>query len=81
MSEIHFKVETLPDGGFLAHAIGADIFTEGDNLSVLQERVRDAVRCHFEAGAEPALIRLIFESDGPEDDRRATSADFLKKKF
>lgn len=48
MNEIHFKVSALADGGYLASAIGADIVTEADSLFELQDRVREAVRCHFD---------------------------------
>jgi hypothetical protein len=58
MTEIHFVVEDAPEGGFLARAIGADIFTEADDLSALHEQVRDAVSCHFDESQRPSLIRL-----------------------
>lgn len=67
MSEIHFRVEALPGGGYLARAIGTDIFTEADQFADLHERVRDAVQCHFEAGAAPDLIRLHFAAAGAGD--------------
>ncbi|MBS3935375.1 MAG: hypothetical protein KGZ43_04305 [Sulfuritalea sp.] len=58
MSEIHFIVEEAPEGGFVARAVGADIFTEADDLPGLHEQVRDAVRCHFDADRKPDVIRL-----------------------
>ncbi|MFN7087982.1 MAG: 2-oxoisovalerate dehydrogenase E1 subunit beta [Burkholderiales bacterium] len=58
MSEIHFIVEEAPEGGFVARAIGVDIFTEADDLPRLHEQVRDAVRCHFDEELRPAVIRL-----------------------
>ena len=58
MSEIHFIVEEAPEGGFVARAVGADIFTEADDLVRLHEQVRDAVRCHFEPEHAPRVIRL-----------------------
>lgn len=58
MSEIHFMVEEAPEGGYVAHAVGADIFTEADDLTALRERVRDAVSCHFDPAEKPSLIRL-----------------------
>lgn len=67
MSEIQFRVQALPTGGFLACAIGADIFTEAETLSALSNRVRDAVLCHFEPGAAPTLIRLTIEPVDPGD--------------
>lgn len=48
MSEIHVVVECAPEGGYIARAVGVDIFTEAGDLAHLREQVRDAVRCHFE---------------------------------
>jgi hypothetical protein len=58
MTEIHFLVEEAPEGGFVARAMGADIFTEADALETLHAQVRDAVHCHFDEGQRPSLIRL-----------------------
>lgn len=58
MTEIHFIVEEAPEGGFVARAVGTDIFTEADDLDALHAQVRDAVRCHFDEGQRPSLIRL-----------------------
>ncbi|MDP1613492.1 MAG: hypothetical protein Q8M11_20730 [Sulfuritalea sp.] len=58
MAEIHFIVEEAPEGGFIARAVGADIFTEADDLPALHAQVKDAVNCHFDEGTQPALIRL-----------------------
>ncbi len=58
MTEIHFVVEEAPEGGYLASAVGEDIFTEADSLEALHTQVRDAVNCHFDEGQGPALIRL-----------------------
>jgi hypothetical protein len=63
MSEIIFLVEEAPDGGFSARAVGESIFTQATTAGELHERVRDAVRCHFEQGAQPKLIRLHFVRD------------------
>jgi hypothetical protein len=60
MSEIHFIVEEAPEGGYIARGVGADIFTEADDLPSLREQVRDAVRCHFEESQSPSLIHLHF---------------------
>ena len=60
MNEILFVVEEAPEGGFTARALGAAIFTEADTLARLHDCVRDAVRCHFEKGRAPAVIRLHF---------------------
>lgn len=58
MTEVHFLVEQVPDGGYAARAVGADIFTEADDLPMLRERLQDAVQCHFDKADEPILIRL-----------------------
>ncbi len=58
MSEIHFIVEEAPEGGFVARAMGADIFTEADSIADLHAQVRDAVHCHFDPEQLPSLIRL-----------------------
>ena len=58
MSELVFVVEEAPEGGYTARAVGASIVTEADDLEGLREQVRDAVRCHFDEGAAPKLIRL-----------------------
>lgn len=58
MTEIHFVIEEAAEGGYIARAVGVDIFTEADDLPMLRERLRDAVHCHFEDDDRPALIRL-----------------------
>ncbi len=63
MSEIIFVVEEAPEGGLLARALGESIFTQAESLEELHAQVRDAVRCHFEEGAAPKLIRLHFVRD------------------
>ena len=63
MNEIIFLVEEAPEGGYTARALGASIFTEADDLPGLHNQVRDAVRCHFDAGEAPRVIRLHFVRD------------------
>ncbi len=63
MTEIHFIVEDSPEGGYIARAMGADIFTEADDIPALHEQVRDAVHCHFDEGQMPSLIRLHFSRE------------------
>lgn len=58
MSDIHFIVEEAPEGGYVARAVGVDIFTEADDLLSLHAQVRDAVHCHFGDGERPSIIRL-----------------------
>ncbi len=62
-SEIIFAVEESPEGAYEAHALGHAIFTQADSMDELREMVRDAVRCHFEEGTAPAVIRLHFVHD------------------
>ncbi len=63
MDEIIFVVTEDPEGGFTARALGEAIFTEADDLPSLRERVRDAVRCHFDEGKGPRVVRLHFVRD------------------
>lgn len=63
MDEIIFQIEEAPEGGYTARALGAAIFTEGESLDGLRANVRDAVRCHFDEGTGPKLIRLHFVRD------------------
>jgi hypothetical protein len=63
MNEIIFVVEEAPEGGYSAKAVGESIFTQADDLALLQERVRDAVRCHFDEDKAPKMIRLHFVRD------------------
>ncbi len=58
MTELIFMVEEAPEGGFVARSLGPSIFTEADSLAELPEKVRDAVRCYFEEGQAPKVIRL-----------------------
>jgi len=60
MNEIIFVVEDAPEGGYTARALGQSIFTEADDILSLHEQVRDAVRCHFDQGQAPRIIRLHF---------------------
>lgn len=55
-----FLVEEAPEGGFTARALGESIFTEADRIAELYEKVRDAVRCHFDEDQIPKVIRLHF---------------------
>lgn len=60
MNEIFFLVEEAPEGGYAAKALGESVFTEADTLEELHANVRDAVRCHFDEGKAPKMIRLHF---------------------
>jgi hypothetical protein len=63
MDELIFVVEEAPEGGYTARALNAPIFTEADTLDDLPGQVRDAVRCHFDEGQAPGVIRLHFVRD------------------
>jgi hypothetical protein len=63
MDELIFQVEQAAEGGYTARALGQSIFTEAETLDALREQVRDAVRCHFEEGKGPKVIRLHFVRD------------------
>ena len=63
MTEIVFQIEDAAEGGYTARALGHAIFTEAQSLDELRESVRDAVRCHFDEGTGPKLIRLHFVRD------------------
>jgi hypothetical protein len=56
-SEIIFEVTESAEGGYEARALSASIFTEADSIPELEESVRDAVRCHFDEGKAPSIIR------------------------
>ena len=58
MTEVIFLVEEAPEGGYTARALGESIFTEADTVAELHDKVRDAVRCHFEENKVPKIIRL-----------------------
>ena len=60
MNELIFLVEEASEGGYTARALGEPIFTEAEDLYDLHTQVRDAVRCHFDEGQGPKVIRLHF---------------------
>ncbi len=62
-SEIIFEVTESPEGGYEARALSASIFTEAETLPELEGAVRDAVRCHFDEGEVPPVIRLHLVRD------------------
>lgn len=63
MTEIVFLVEQAAEGGFTARALSESIFTEAASVDELRASIRDAVRCHFDEGAAPRMIRLHFVHD------------------
>ena len=62
-SEIIFAVEESPEGGYQARALGYSIHTQADTLEELKAMIQDAVRCHFDDGKAPLLVRLHFVRD------------------
>jgi len=62
-SELIFVVDSAPEGGWTARALGESIFTEADTMEELRVNVRDAVSCHFDPGSVPAVIRLHIVTD------------------
>ena len=62
-NEIIFVVQESDEGVYLARALGYPIFSEGDTLEEIRDAVRDAVRCHFDPGNSPKVIRLHFVKD------------------
>lgn len=43
MTELHFIVGRAPEGGDIARAVGANIFTEADDLLTLREQAQRRV--------------------------------------
>ena len=58
MSEIIFIVEDAPEGGLVARAVGEGIFTQAETLDELRDRLRDAVRCHFDGALAKSQYSL-----------------------
>ncbi len=56
--ELLFIAEEAPEGGFTARAASEPIFTEADTWDELREAIREAVRCHFDEGEQPASVRI-----------------------
>ncbi|HEY3779439.1 MAG TPA: hypothetical protein VGL56_00040 [Fimbriimonadaceae bacterium] len=59
MSEIYFEVRESPEGGYKANALGASIYTQGDNLEEVRSNILEAVECHFDAPERPKWIQHI----------------------
>jgi hypothetical protein len=62
MDEIIFVVEDAPDGGLAARAVGESIFTQAATIAELHDKVRDAVRCHFDEGTQPRCVKIPRDS-------------------
>ena len=61
--EIIFLVEESDEGGYETRALGYSIFTQGETMEELREMIKDAVRCHFDEGGMPQIIRLHVVKD------------------
>jgi hypothetical protein len=48
------------EGGYTARALGHSIFTEAESMDALRAQIRDPVKCHFEDGQSPKVLRLHF---------------------
>jgi predicted RNase H-like HicB family nuclease len=63
-SEIIFIVEEDIEGGYTARAFDYPIFTEADTIEELKEKIKDAIRCHFDDEEEtPKIVRLHIVKD------------------
>lgn len=60
MNEVIFLIEEAPEGGFTARGLGHSIFTEAESMESLRSQIRDSVKCHFDEGQSPSVIRLHF---------------------
>ena len=56
--EVIFNVTESINGGYEARALGHSIFTLGNDWDDLKTMARNAVRCHFDEGEVPRIIRL-----------------------
>jgi hypothetical protein len=59
MNEIIFMIFALPEGGYIARALGESIFTEADNMEELHTQIHDAVYCHFDEVDIPLCVRTF----------------------
>lgn len=60
MNEIIFLIESAPEGGYTAKALGHSIFTEGESSEDLKANIREAVLAHFEEGKHPKIVRMHY---------------------
>ena len=61
MSEIIFLVEDDEEGGFIAKALSASIYTQADTIEALHVNIKDAVSRHFENNTNHSkLVHLYF---------------------
>ena len=62
-SEIIFSLQESPEGGYEARTLGYSLFTQADTMEELRLNVRESVRCHFDEGQAPSVIRLHMVKD------------------
>lgn len=62
-AELTFDVTQEADGGFVAEAVGEDIFTEAGTWAELCHNVREAVAAHFFDRQSPAAVRVHLVRD------------------
>ncbi|HYE31477.1 MAG TPA: 2-oxoisovalerate dehydrogenase [Methylomirabilota bacterium] len=60
MNELIFLSEEAVEGGYTARALGEPIFTQAESFEELKAEIRDAVKCHFDEGDAPKILRLHF---------------------
>ena len=67
MNEIIFEVRyDEEEPGYIASALGYDIFNEGETMEELRQMIREAVKCHFfdfPIEEQPKAIRLHLVRD------------------
>jgi predicted RNase H-like HicB family nuclease len=57
--ETIFLVKEDIEGGYTAKALSLPIFTEAETLEELKEKIKDALKCHFENEKDiPKIIYL-----------------------
>lgn len=47
---VQFFIQTAPEGGYTAQAVGYSIYTQGETLDETVRNIREAVACHFWEG-------------------------------
>jgi len=63
LKEIIFLIKESEEGGYEASALGHSIYTQAEDLESLRGAVKDAIKCHFEEGERPQIIRLHMVRD------------------
>ena len=54
---VQFTIQSAPEGGYTAEAVGYSIYTEGDTLDETIVNIQEAVECHF--GEEKTEARSL----------------------